>query len=327
MAILAFRRGASNRSQASHHGKFVLPWPESWFRRRSVTSFIASHEACNSELRKLQEENSRRLPALSGQRSGLREEIRRIQALSDDTERQPLPGLTGRLREVETEIGEFTGRVSRKARECANYLVRAQEEDVAHKERAQKILSAAEGGRSEAEAVQRSAKAAADAQLTGLRATTAQAWSENISAQFKAAWSMIARDWWARLAAAIVFMFCLIVELSPIWGGIALRGGALDQLGELEEEAVHQRVLTQLAAVKTQGETERAVLLEDQVGRVEIVSIRKAAESALDNAEILRQRRDIVREFPDMKDMANTVFATARDKMRDIVLRILGTAR
>ena len=36
MAILAFRCGAGNRCQPSHHGRLALPRSEGWFRRRSA---------------------------------------------------------------------------------------------------------------------------------------------------------------------------------------------------------------------------------------------------------------------------------------------------
>jgi hypothetical protein len=288
-----------------------------------VSSLIASHDTCQAELHRLQDENSRRLPPLEGAAARLRAELRRPNASSDEAARLALPATAGQLRETEIEIGQFTGRVTRKVRECTGYQMRARDEDRAHKEKTSQKLTATEKAKSEAEQAWRSAETAAAAQLDQLNTTTALSWSENLSAQLKAAWAMIEKEWWARIVAATIFVVCLVIEMSPMLGKVALRGGALDQLGEVEEEAARQRFLTRLAATQSLEEAERSVLNETRKEQIEIVSIRKAAEAVFDNAEELRRRRDALRDFPDLKDLADTVFTTARDKMRDCYIRLI----
>lgn len=292
-----------------------------------VSSLIASHNTCQVELRRLEDDNSRRLPPLEGTAARLRAELRRLNASSDEAARLALPAMTGQLRETETEIGQFTGRMRRKARECAGYQVRAQEEDRAHKEKASEKLTAAENAKSEAEQAWRRAEIAATVQLDELNTTTIRSWSENLSAQLKAAWAMIEKEWWARIVAATIFVVCLVIEMSPMLGKVALRGGALDQLGEVEEEAARERFLTRMVATQSLEEAERSVLNETREEQIEIVSIRKAAEAVYENAEELRRRRDAVRDIPDLKDLADTVFTTARDKMRDRYIQLIRSMR
>ena len=49
-------------------------------------------------------------------------------------------------------------------------------------------------------------KAAAAAELEQLNNVTTQAWAENLSAQVKAAWALIMKEWWARFAAVGTFV-------------------------------------------------------------------------------------------------------------------------
>lgn len=289
-----------------------------------VVALRNSNEACLTELKGLERQNSTRLPPLMGARERLSQQVRLIQASNDPAAAAALPGLSGRLREVDTEIGEFRRRVSLKSAECGRFLTRAEAADAEHKREASKAKAAAELVEADAGKAASEARRAATQQLDSLNATTEQAWSRNLSAQVKAAWTLVLKDWWALFMATVTFVICLVTELSPMLGKVALKGGALDQLAEVEEEIARQRYQSRLQAVMVEEEAARSVMPETQRERAEIAAYRRTAEAVYENAQLLRAQRDKVRDEPGMKEMADTVYMTACKKMSEHYIRHVG---
>ncbi|MCU1251300.1 MAG: hypothetical protein JWQ49_4329 [Edaphobacter sp.] len=293
----------------------------------AVETLRARYDSCMSGLTRLREENSRRLPALVGERSKLRTEISGLQEAGTDTSRQRVAAALGRVNVIETEIREFSGRVGRKDKECGAYQRRAAEEQSAHTQHAQTLVKAAERERSRAEHQRRENQLVANVEIVGLEAVTREAFSENLSAQLKATWALITRDWWALMTLYLAFIVSIVIELSPMLGKIALRGGSLDQLGHQEEEAIRQRILTHVEGLQVQGEIERAVLAEHKASLVEIAAIRKAAESTLESLETLRNRKERAGQFPDVRGSAEAVFLAAQNQIREIFVNSVHSTR
>ncbi|MBS4052716.1 MAG: DUF4407 domain-containing protein [Methylomonas sp.] len=283
---------------------------------QAVVSLKSSYEVCQTQLKSLEDDNSRRLPTLEGARVKLRSEIERTN-VADENASRLLPELKGKLHEVESEIGQFRRRISLKAGECHRFNERATVALTEHKAAASRAIEKARVREQDTVKEATTANTAAATQLNELNSATKQAWSKNLSAQVKAAWSMICNEWWAKFIALITFIICLVTELSPMLGKVALHGGALDQLAAFDEECARQRLLTQMEAVLHREAAERSVLPDNLMEVAEITAIRKAAEAVYSNVEQLQGSRERMHTHPDAKDLVDTVFRTARDKMRD----------
>lgn len=280
-----------------------------------VTQLTARHEECLSKLKTLQDANGARLPDLNGKLTSLRSAYDVADASDGGGE------LKGRMRAAEMEIEQMKASEHRFAAQCQRLTAQAARELLYHQTQATRQLNEATAMVKESSKALTAATQAADNKLSELQSATSQAWSRNIGAQIKAAWRLVCSEWWAAFIAGVTFIVCLVTELSPMLGKMALRGGALDQLAEFDEEATRQRLETQLRGVVLREEAERGVQPDSLREMEEIIAIRKTAEAVYRNVDQLRESRDHAKRHGDDKGLANDVFEMARDKMRKLVLR------
>lgn len=280
-----------------------------------VASLKSSYEACQIQLKDIETANTHTLPPLVGERVKLRSEIQRADAAGESS--LALSDIKGKLREVESEIGQLRQRVRLKESECTSLKQSAAAALAEHKKTAKQAVDETTLHQKEVVKDATAASTAASEQLNGLNMVTKQTWSRNLSAQVKAAWSLVIKDGWATFVALMVFTICLVVELSPMLGKVALKGGNLDQLSAVDEEAAHQRLLTRMEAVRNQEEAERSVSLGNMMAIAEINATRRVADAVFDNVEQLHNSKERMQKYPDAKDWVDAVYRTARDKIRD----------
>jgi hypothetical protein len=292
----------------------------------AVSSLRERSDLCVVEFRRLEEEASRALPTLIGKRERLRTTSQAVErAVGAPSALENRATVNGSLREVEVEIGEASRRVARHKAECRELQEQINVAAKLHTQRAREMHTAATSAHEAALRAETAARSAADTQLEQLREISGHAWGENLAGVLAALGSLLSKYWWPRLVGIGVAAMVMLTESAVMLGKLRLRGGPLDRLVEVEEEHFSQSTETRLVGARLNGEVERAVLLKGQKTILEIAAARKVAETAIDHAEILRRRRDAAASSPDLKDLADDVFSTARSKIRGIVHRALTT--
>jgi hypothetical protein len=287
-----------------------------------VTSLRDRGDACSSVVDQLEQARSQVLPALVGRRERLRQAHRALDTASTPES----ASVAGELREVETDIEEASKRIAHRAAECRRVQTQIDAEVKAHKQHAATTLGAAKKAYLAAQEAEIVARKAADWRLDELRKKSESAWGHNLAGQLAAFASLLAKNLWAVFVALGAGVVVLLTESTVTLGRLKLRGGAIDKLIELDEESFSKEVEAELALARAVRKAEQVALLDDQQAVRDIVSARLIAETALDNAETLRRRCNAFGSSDStLKDLADDVFATARDKMRNAIQRAMRT--
>lgn len=266
---------------------------------------------CQSERQALEVERSRRMPELAGLQAQLQGET--AQAGGS-------PERSGKLTRVQSEIDELGSRIAIKSGECGRIAKDLRRAISRHDARVAKELSAATAARQTAQQQLATANQSAQQQLNTLRTVTDAAWDKNLGAQVNAAWYLVVHELWAALLAGFIFAVSLVIDLSPLLGKVALRGGPLDQITAVDDDAVRQELITTMAGNAELAEATRSAQHEYVKEMAEVSAIRRTTEVVMEEVELLHRRREAAMDSvpPEAREVVATVFGTALDKIRQL---------
>jgi hypothetical protein len=277
-------------------------------RTPDVQAALDQSDACSMAFRKLKTDHEARSALLNADYVRLKESGR------TDTDRDVVL--------VSRDLTRLRSALRDKGMECSRAKKEAARLYAERQTRAQGALVAAQARVERARSDQTQAEREAKMKIHEFSETASKAWSNNLSANMKAAWAVLVDEAWARSSAGVLFVLVVLIELSPFLGKLRLMNGQLSRSLALEEEEVERRSNLKRAQEHAREEALKKAFPEYERfqtdtlrAEAEIVTVRQLFDRVCAEAVHLREQREAVARHPDLRTFATASFPLALDKL------------